>query len=94
MNKLALILLLALFFVGCQSTRQASSVHYPPVPGKPPKIPSEPGIVLVPHALPHPNNDEDKPRKRKKDPPHTRPAGNKENGKRSARHQLNLPPFR
>ena len=94
MRKLGLILFMAILFIGCQSTRQASSVHQPPVPGKPPNIPSEPGIVLVPYIIPHPDKDEDKPRKRKKDPPHTRPAGNKDHGKRSAKEPLNHRLFR
>lgn len=69
---------------GCTTQKETAEMHHPPVPGKPPKIPSEPAIVET-MLLPENNQDQGKVKKRKE----TRPAqqkGQKNGAKRERKH--------
>jgi|GEM_PF-5785168 len=62
-------MILLIMAAGCQTSKKTPSVHYPPLPGKPPKIESSQPIIHVPFIPPHPDEGKERRRKRKKDPP-------------------------
>jgi len=62
-----MLILFAGLLWGCSSQQKTASVHYPPVPNKPPRIPETPAILVKANLFPHPGEGKEKPRKRKTD---------------------------
>jgi len=65
MKKICLILLLAGLLAGCGTQQKTASIEHPPVPNKPSRMPSTPAILEAGQIFPHPDQGQEKPKKRK-----------------------------
>jgi len=65
MKKIIMLILFASLLCGCSSQQKTASVHHPPVPNKPPRIPETPAVLVQANLFPHPDQGEKKARKRK-----------------------------
>ena len=69
MKRYIYLVIFVFLLLGCRAKQETASVHQPPVPNMPPRIPSEPALVKQHLMPPHPDREEEKPRERKKNPP-------------------------
>ena len=67
MKRLLLLILLALFLFACHTERKSTGVRYPDPPNQPPRIPSEPAVI-VDQVLPnYPDEEDEENKKGRKD---------------------------